>query len=38
MLDHQTNKLLSEVGADTPMGRLMRRYWQPIGAESELTR
>lgn len=38
MLDHKTNKILSEVGADTPMGRLMRRYWQPIGAVSELAR
>ena len=38
MLDHKTNKLLSEVGADTPMGQLMRRYWQPIGAVSELAR
>ena len=26
------NKLLTEVGKGTPMGNLMRRYWQPIGA------
>ncbi len=38
MLDHKSNKLLSEVGAGTPMGQLMRRYWQPIGAVSELAR
>jgi 5,5'-dehydrodivanillate O-demethylase oxygenase subunit len=38
LLDHKTNKILSEVGADAPMGQLMRRYWQPIGAVSELAR
>ncbi len=26
------NKLLTEVGKGTPMGNLIRRYWQPIGA------
>jgi 5,5'-dehydrodivanillate O-demethylase len=26
------NKLLTEIGKGTPMGNLMRRYWQPIGA------
>lgn len=30
------NKLLTEVGKGTPMGNLMRRYWQPIGALVEL--
>ncbi len=30
------NKLLTEVGKGTPMGNLMRRYWQPIGAAVEL--
>ena len=38
MLDHKTNKLLCKVDADTPMGQLMRRYWQPISAVSELSR
>jgi len=28
----EQNKLLTEVGRGTPMGELMRRYWQPIGA------
>ncbi len=32
----EQNKLLTEVGRDTPMGGLLRRYWQPIGAESDL--
>lgn len=30
------NKLLTEVGPGTPMGELMRRYWQPIGAAVDL--
>jgi hypothetical protein len=30
------NKQLTEVGKGTPMGNLMRRYWQPIGALVEL--
>jgi 5,5'-dehydrodivanillate O-demethylase len=30
------NKLLTEVGRGTPMGELMRRYWQPIGAAVDL--
>lgn len=38
MLDHATNRLLSETGAETPMGQLMRRYWHPVGAESELAK
>ena len=32
----EQNKLLTEVGRGTPMGELMRRYWQPIGAAVEL--
>ena len=30
------NRLLTQVGRGTPMGELLRRYWQPIGAASEL--
>jgi len=30
------NKLLTEVGKGTPMGNLMRRYWQPFGALVDL--
>jgi 5,5'-dehydrodivanillate O-demethylase len=32
----QQNRQLTQVGRGTPMGELMRRYWQPIGAEAEL--
>lgn len=35
MLDAETNRLLTQTGADTPMGQLLRRYWMPIAAESE---
>jgi 5,5'-dehydrodivanillate O-demethylase len=35
MLDHDTNERLTRVGPGTPMGELMRRYWQPIAAASE---
>lgn len=36
MLDKQTNDLLTKVGAGTPCGELMRRYWHPIAFSSEL--
>jgi phenylpropionate dioxygenase-like ring-hydroxylating dioxygenase large terminal subunit len=29
MLTQEDNELITQVGADTPMGRLMRRYWMP---------
>ena len=32
----EQNRLLTQVGRATPMGQLLRRYWQPIGAASEL--
>ena len=32
----EQNKLLTEVGPGTPMGQLMRRYWQPLGAMAEM--
>jgi hypothetical protein len=25
---------LTSVGRDTPMGELLRRYWHPVGAQS----
>lgn len=31
------NKRLTEVGPGTPMGELMRRYWQPFFASDQLT-
>src|SRR5690349_13616766 len=35
MLDEAKNRLLTQVGAGTPMGDLLRRYWMPIAAVSE---
>jgi 5,5'-dehydrodivanillate O-demethylase len=36
MLSIQENELLTRVGPGTPMGELLRRYWHPIAAVSEL--
>ncbi len=36
MLTDEQNNRLTQVGPGTPMGELMRRYWQPITAYSEL--
>ena len=36
MLSIQDNQLLTEVGPGTPMGNLLRRYWQPVCAAAEL--
>ena len=36
MLEDTKNQLLTRVGPGTPMGALMRRYWQPIAAVTEL--
>jgi 5,5'-dehydrodivanillate O-demethylase len=36
MLTSTRNELLTRVGPGTPMGELLRRYWQPIGGASEL--
>src|SRR5690606_8315939 len=38
MLSQQENARLTQVGPGAPMGELMRRYWQPIAAVSELDR
>jgi 5,5'-dehydrodivanillate O-demethylase oxygenase subunit len=35
MLSAETNKLLTEVGPDAPMGEYLRRYWHPVSAVSE---
>ena len=35
-MDEATNRTLTQVGADTPMGELLRRYWHPIAAVAEL--
>ena len=35
MLTEEENRALMQVGAGTPMGELLRRYWMPIAAEGE---
>ena len=32
-----THKLLTEVGAGTPCGELLRRYWQPVAISAQIT-
>ena len=36
MLTAEQNALLTQIGPGTPAGNLLRRYWQPIAAVSEL--
>ena len=36
MLSVQANEKITQVGAGTPMGELMRRYWQPVAVTVEL--
>jgi 5,5'-dehydrodivanillate O-demethylase len=36
MATRDENDRLTRIGPDTPMGRLLRRYWQPVGTEAEL--
>jgi 5,5'-dehydrodivanillate O-demethylase oxygenase subunit len=36
MLTEKENERLTRVGPGTPMGELLRRYWQPIAAAAEL--
>ena len=36
MLSEEQNRTLTEVGAGTPMGELLRRYWMPVAAVTEL--
>ncbi len=38
MLEESKNELLTRVGAGTPMGDLLRRYWMPIAGASEFDR
>ena len=38
MLTQQDNERLTQIGPETPMGRLLRCYWHPIAAATELTR
>ncbi|HEY1267503.1 MAG TPA: Rieske 2Fe-2S domain-containing protein [Candidatus Binatia bacterium] len=37
MLSREDNELLTRVGAGTPAGELLRRYWHPIAVAKELT-
>jgi 5,5'-dehydrodivanillate O-demethylase len=37
MLTEAQNRILTEVGAGTPGGELLRRYWHPIAVARELT-
>ena len=37
MLTKEQNDLLTRVGPGTPMGELLRRYWQPIAPAEDLT-
>jgi 5,5'-dehydrodivanillate O-demethylase len=32
MLSHEVNQLITQVGAGTPGGEMLRRYWHPIAA------
>lgn len=36
MLSREENENLTRVGAGTPMGELLRRYWYPVAAVSQL--
>ena len=36
MLSKEDNELMCRVGPGTPMGELMRRYWQPFATVSQL--
>src|ERR1700719_1668315 len=36
LLTSARNEMLTRVGPGTPMGELLRRYWQPIAGASEL--
>lgn len=37
MLSEKNNEMMTKVGAGTPMGELLRRYWMPIAGVSEFT-
>jgi 5,5'-dehydrodivanillate O-demethylase oxygenase subunit len=38
MISKEENKMLTQVGAGTPGGELLRRYWHPIAATTDLER
>jgi len=37
MLSAEQNELITQTGAGTPAGRLMRCYWQPAALVDELS-
>jgi len=37
MLTAEQNQKLTQVGRGTPMGELLRRYWQPVGVSAQFT-
>src|SRR5258706_15234664 len=37
MLTEEQNRMLTQVGAGTPGGELLRRYWHPVAVAQELT-
>jgi len=37
MLSREDNELITRVGAGTPGGEMLRRYWQPVAPSAELT-
>jgi len=38
MATQEENDRLTRIGAGTPMGNLLRRYWHPVGTEAELAK
>ena len=38
MISEEDNERLTQIKAGTPVGDLLRRYWYPIAAVSELAR
>ena len=36
MLSVEENEMLTRVGAGTPVGELMRRYWHPVATSQEI--
>jgi 5,5'-dehydrodivanillate O-demethylase len=38
MTTREENERLTRIGPGTPMGNLLRRYWHPVGTETELAK
>ena len=36
MLTKEQNELVTRAGPDTPLGKLFRRYWQPVAMFSDI--